>query len=448
VTDPKLEGLRAALELSPENHALRLVVFDALRGEGLQTEALEHVSPLLDAEAMPEETLVGAGTLALEHGELKLAARCLEVARRRGVLGGTAGLADGLTAALLDGGAARAAVEPGPAGDGGDDPVSLDDPPESDDEELRSSPPSHLVDPAQEQVAFADVGGLEEVKKAIHRTIILPFQRADLYERYGRRAGGGVMLYGPPGCGKTLLARATAGECGLPFYNLRIEDVLDPMYGVSERQLHAAFAEARQRAPCVLFIDELDAFAYARRKQQGSAGRALVDQLLQELDAIGADNAGMLVLAATNAPWDVDDALKRPGRFDRLVFVSPPDRPARRAILELAVADRPRGDLDLDAVAQATPLFSGADLRAVVERAVDAAIDRALETGEDVPVTRDDLGAAVHAARATTVDWLRTARNHVEFANHGGRYDDVLDFLERPEVKAARSKGGGRRERR
>ena len=416
----RLEGLRAALELSPDNHALRLVLAESLASAGEREEALDHFERLLDAGALPLDELVPVGELAVGAGRLQVAARCLEAARRGGVMGGTAGLEEQLKAALVDGGAARRVVD--------DEP--FDAPPRV----------SAVVDQPSEQVAFSDVGGLEEVKKAIHRTIVLPFQRPDLYERYGRRAGGGVMLYGPPGCGKTLLARATAGECGVPFLNLRIEDVLDPMYGVSERRLHDAFTEARAIAPCVLFIDELDAFAYARRKQQGSAGRALVDQLLQELDAIGSDNAGLLVLAATNAPWDVDDALKRPGRFDRVVFVSPPDDPARRTILELALADRPAAGLDLGAIVARTALFSGADLHALVERGVDAVIDEALDSGDDVPIAQAHLERAAAALRPTTVDWLRTARNYVEFANHGGRYDEVVAFLERPEAKALRKK--------
>jgi AAA+ superfamily predicted ATPase len=425
VSADRLEGLRAALELSPENHALRLVLAESLAGEGQGEEALEHYERLLADGALPADELVRVGELALHHGRLQLAARCLESARRGGVVGGTASLEQDLTEALVDGGAARRVV---------------DDEGDGEDEGLGMPGVAGLVDRAQQQIAFADVGGLDGVKKAIHRTIVLPFQRPDLYERYGRRAGGGVMLYGPPGCGKTLLARATAGECGVPFLNLRIEDVLDPMYGVSERRLHEAFSEARGMAPCVLFIDELDAFAYARRKQQGSAGRALVDQFLQELDAIGSDNAGLLVLAATNAPWDVDDALKRPGRFDRVVFVSPPDEPARRRILELALEGRPAGEIDLGGLVSRTPLFSGADLRALVERAVDSVIDEALDRGDDVPITAGHLERAAQELRPTTVDWLRTARNYVEFANHGGRYDEVVAFLERPEARALRKR--------
>jgi SpoVK/Ycf46/Vps4 family AAA+-type ATPase len=412
----RLEGLRAAVELSPDNHSLRLVLAEALAADDLGEEALGHYELLLDARALPTDELVRVGTLAMGLGRLQIAARCLEAARRAGAIGGTAALEQELKAALVDEGVARPAIDPDEPGPLVAEPVS------------------------EETVTFEQVGGLDGVKKAIHKTIVLPFQRPDLYERYGRKAGGGVLLYGPPGCGKTLLARATAGECGVPFLNVRMEDVLDPMYGVSERRLHDAFADARLRSPCVLFIDELDAIAFARRKQPGSAGRALVDQLLQELDAIGSDNQGMLVLAATNAPWDVDDALKRPGRFDRVVFVSPPDVPARRRILELALADRPQETVDLDDLAKRTALFSGADIRALVERAVDGVIDEALERGDDVPIRSAHLERALRDARATTTDWLRTARNYVEFANHGGRYDDVLAYLESPEGKAARKR--------
>jgi len=425
VSDPRLDGLLAALELSPDNAALRLVVAQELRDSDRPEEALEHLSRLLDDAALPPAELVPAGELALAHGKLQLAARCLDAARRAGVIGGTAALEADLKAALVEGGATRLVAETGAsaAGEPGED--------------ASGCAVGDLVDPARERVTFADVGGLDDAKQAVHRTIILPFQRPDLYEQYGRRAGGGVMLYGPPGCGKTLLARATAGECGLPFLNVRIEDVLDPHFGVSERLLHDAFEHARALAPCVLFLDELDAFAYARRKQQGSAGRALVDQLLQELDAIGSDNQGLLVLAATNAPWDVDDALKRPGRFDRVVFVPPPDPAARARVFELALHGRPVGAVDTGRLATAAELFSGADLRAVVERAVDAAIEAAIESGDTVAVDQRMLEAALAAQRATTLDWLRTARNFVEFANQGGRYDDVVGYLAGGAVKRA-----------
>jgi transitional endoplasmic reticulum ATPase len=210
---------------------------------------------------------------------------------------------------------------------------------------------------------------------------------------------------------------------------VRIEEILDPFIGMSERNLHDVFEQARRASPCVLFLDELDALGFARRKHVGSAGRPLVDQLLQELDAIGAENEGILVLAATNAPWDVDEAIKRPGRFDRMLFVPPPDSTARRRILELLIADRPAEKLDLKGLTKQTALFSGADLAALVERAVDRVIDEALDTGGEPPVRQEHLESALADMRPSTLEWLATARNYVEFANQGGRYEDVRRFL-------------------
>jgi transitional endoplasmic reticulum ATPase len=423
LSSPRVEGLRRALALTPENHPLRLVLAETLHEEGELEEAAAEYEVLLESGHLPAETMLRAGQLALGAGKLDRAAAFADAARAAGLVEGVAELQAEIDRALGLGGALRLVR------DGPDEELEL-----LDEEEL---PPAIQLEP-DDRTTFSDVGGLDDVKKTVHRTIILPYQRADLYEKYGRRAGGGILLFGPPGCGKTLLARATAGECGLPFSNIRIEEILDPYFGVSERNLHDAFVQARRYAPCVLFLDELDAIAFARRKHTGSVGRPLVDQVLQELDAIGADNEGILVLGATNAPWDVDEALKRPGRFDRLVFVPPPDLEARRKILELHLAGRPAEQLDLKAIAKRTPLFSGADLRAVIERAVDAVIDDALDlpAGQEPPLAQRHLEAALQGMRPSTLEWLETARNYVEFANQGGRYDEVSRFLVSREAKS------------
>ena len=413
----QIEALSRALELSPDNHELRLLLADALAGAGRGGEALAHYELLLESGSLPKDRIVDAGSTALAAGNLQLAARLLERAKNDGVVDGVAALQADLEKEL----------------GGGPEPA----PPQPSIDADESFTPAHYLD-TEPKVTFADVGGLDEAKKTIHRTIVLPFQRPDLYLKYGRRAGGGVMLYGPPGCGKTLLARATAGECGLPFFNVRIEDVLDPHLGLSERNLHDAFEHARLSAPCVLFLDELDALAYARRKQAGSAGRPLVDQLLQELDAIGSDNRDLLILSATNAPWDVDDALKRPGRLDRPLFVPPPDDRARRRILELALAQRHAEGVDVKQLARGTALFSGADLWALVEAAIDEVIDEALDSGSEPPLTMGHLESALTRARPTTLDWLASARNYVEFANQAGRYDEVASFLRSKEAKKLR----------
>lgn len=411
-------GLRRALETTPDNHALRLLLAELLVEGGEATEALVEFERLLAERALAPEALLAGGRAALAAGRHDRAQAFADAASEAGLVDGVSELKREIDESL---GLRRMVQLVGPHGD--EDGVQA---------------PQQLELDSRPAVTFADVGGLEDVKKAIHRTIVLPFQRSDLYEKYKRRAGGGVLLFGPPGCGKTLLARATAGECALPFSNVRIEEILDPYFGVSERNLHDAFVQARRFAPCVLFLDELDAIAFARRKHSGSAGRPLVDQLLQELDAIGADNEDVLVLAATNAPWDVDEAMKRPGRFDRVVFVPPPDEPARARILALHLAGRPTDDVDVERIAKRTALFSGADLAALVERAVDLVLDDALERGEERPVTTRDLETALRGIRPSTREWLATARNYVEFANQGGGYDEVAAFLLSREARAAK----------
>jgi SpoVK/Ycf46/Vps4 family AAA+-type ATPase len=289
---------------------------------------------------------------------------------------------------------------------------------------------SRLLRPEPEVVRFGDVGGLDEVKKQIERRIILPFKKPSLFQRFKKRVGGGILLYGPPGCGKTLLARATAGECQAKFFNIAISDVLDMYIGESERKLHALFEKARSSAPAVVFFDELEALAGKRQYTREAASSKIVSQFLSEMDGFAQNNHGVLILGATNVPWAIDPAFRRPGRFDRMMFIPPPDEVARRAILEKLLSERPvEPGIDVAALCKRASGFSGADLRNMVEFASDEAVERSLSEGREAPIQMKDLKHAQGEVRPTTLEWLSTARNYARYANEAGHYDEVLAFL-------------------
>jgi transitional endoplasmic reticulum ATPase len=279
------------------------------------------------------------------------------------------------------------------------------------------------------KIDFAAVGGMEALKEEIRLKIIYPITHAEMYKAYGKTIGGGILMYGPPGCGKTHLARATAGEIRAGFISVSINDILDMWLGNSEKNLHELFEQARQNAPCVLFFDEVDALASRRGDQLQSAGRNVINQFLTELDGVQYSNEGVLILAATNAPWYLDSAFRRPGRFDRILFVQPPDKAARAAILRLLCQGKPVENIDFDGLAQKTERFSGADLKAVVDRAIEAKLQAAMKTGIPTPLTTKDLAQAVKAMNASTREWFGTARNYATHANQDGTYDDILTYL-------------------
>jgi SpoVK/Ycf46/Vps4 family AAA+-type ATPase len=281
------------------------------------------------------------------------------------------------------------------------------------------------------KIGFAEVGGMEAMKEEIRLKIIHPLKHPELYKAYGKTVGGGILMYGPPGCGKTHLARATAGEIKAGFIAIGINEVLDMWLGASERNLHALFEQARASTPCVLFFDEVDALAGSRADHRGGAGRQVINQFLAELDGVGASNDGVLVLAATNAPWHLDGAFRRPGRFDRILFVPPPDAPARASILRVMLKGKPIDAPDLDLVAKKTAQFSGADLKAVIDRAIEAKLAQAMQDGVPRPLGTKDLVAAAAAVRPSTREWFASAKNHALYANQGGTYDEVLKYLDR-----------------
>jgi SpoVK/Ycf46/Vps4 family AAA+-type ATPase len=236
-------------------------------------------------------------------------------------------------------------------------------------------------------------------------------------------------MYGPPGCGKTHLARATAGEVNARFLAIGIHDVMDMYLGQSERNLHGIFEMARANTPCVLFFDEVDALGSSRSDMRQSAGRHVINQFLSEMDGIASNNSGVLVLAATNAPWYVDTALRRPGRFDRVIFVPPPDNSARGEILKIVLEGKPLENVNYEKVSAVTDGFSGADLRGLVDMAVEGKLEEAMKKGTVLPLTTQDLVNAAKKQKPTTRDWFETAKNYALYSNQSGFYDDILAYV-------------------
>lgn len=288
---------------------------------------------------------------------------------------------------------------------------------------------SGMEEPERPTIAFADVGGMDQVKEEVRMKIILPLQQPELFKAYGKKIGGGILMYGPPGCGKTFLARATAGEVQAGFLAVGISDVLDMWIGQSEKNLHAVFEQARSHRPCVLFFDEVDALGANRTDMLKSGGRQIINQFLAELDGVASSNEGVLILAATNAPWHLDPAFRRPGRFDRILFVPPPDRAARAAIFRLLLKGKPVGEIDFDGLAKKTDGFSGADLKAVIDVAVEAKLREAMAAGKLQPLTGRDFLEAIKQHKPTVRDWFQTARNHALYANQSGLYDEILAYM-------------------
>src|SRR5215217_6662520 len=402
--DSTINSLREALKHSPDNIPLRQFLADSLLNLNRLEEAETEYSALLK-QTNDSKAKVGLAKVFFKKGNYSACNVILEEV----IDNGTTDVAVFITYSrgLIKENAIAKAVEMYKSA------LAID--PNCTDEELdsllRSKGVAAPVETDEEadtrflqkpNINFTDVGGMDAIKKEIELKIIKPLLFPDLYKAYGKKTGGGILLYGPPGCGKTYIARATAGQVNARFISVGLNDILDMWVGNSEKNLHHIFEIARQNTPCVLFFDEIDALGASRSDMKQSSGRHLINQFLQELDGINNSNEGVLILGATNTPWHLDSAFRRPGRFDRIIFIPPPDTEAREAILKLKLKNKPVDSIDYKSLASKIENYSGADIEAIIDIAIEEKLEDSFKDGIPKPLSTKDILNAAKRHKAST----------------------------------------------
>jgi AAA+ superfamily predicted ATPase len=438
--EPLLDSLRNAVNAMPDDVPLRLHLATMLLRAGQRDEAVRHLGAVLQRDPGNAEAMRMLTSPAEVSGPPASPPADVDGSSERAR--GSAPPATGPSP--VQDGPGDAAKTSGAGGAGGAGPGDNYDWSQAEDE-LSDVLPAMFVgeagsvsagldearayDAEHTGLTLADVAGLDEVKQRLEAAFLAPMRNPELRKLYGKSLRGGLLLYGPPGCGKTFIARAVAGELGARFITVSFADLIDMFVGRSERNIHELFEVARRNAPCVVFLDEVDAIGQKRSQLRNTPMRSAVNQLLLELDDVASDNTGVFLLAATNHPWDVDSALRRPGRFDRTLLVLPPDGQAREGVFRYHLRDRPVAGIDLAKLSKLTDGYSGADIAHICETAAERALLDSVQRGEPRLIGQADLEAAVGEVRPSLGTWFETARNVALFANEGGAYDDLVAYL-------------------
>ncbi len=260
-------------------------------------------------------------------------------------------------------------------------------------------------------VTYEDIGGLKRELRLVREMIELPLKHPELFQRLGIDPPKGVLLYGPPGTGKTLIAKAVANEVNAHFISISGPEIMSKYYGESEQRLREIFEEAKENAPSIIFIDEIDSIAPKREEVTGEVERRVVAQLLALMDGLEA-RGDVIVIAATNRPDAIDPALRRPGRFDREIEIGVPDKEGRKEILEIHTRGMPLAeDVDLDELAELTIGFVGADLEALCKEAAMHALRSRMEKGE-IDIEAEEIPEEVlENLKVTREDFLEALKN-------------------------------------
>jgi SpoVK/Ycf46/Vps4 family AAA+-type ATPase len=415
--DPALlRALRQSVGNDPDNVPARLHLAQVLLDADEPDDALDEATGVLDLEPANAEAIALAADAC---DELGLTDRADAYRHLLAAL-----------AALADAGAGR-----GPRAGRRSRPdrtVDLDDEDDRDDEDAddeidldREADATDalrhgwILEDTDPVITFADAIGLDDVGRRLD-ALLVPLRHPDLAARVRRTARGAVLLYGPSGCGKTLMSRAVAGELARPRFSVELVELLDGTPEGAER-LHAVFEAARAKAPCVLVVDDLDVLSQEPHE--------VVVQFLVEIDSLGGED-GVLVMATSTVPWDIDAALRRPGRFDRAILVPPPNTPARVAMIEHHLLDWPVKDLDVDALARSLDGYSYSDIWLITETAAERALEQAYASESTWEVTGFELDRVAADTRPSTRSWLELAHGSVGGAAGAVTiYGDLLAYL-------------------
>jgi SpoVK/Ycf46/Vps4 family AAA+-type ATPase len=280
-------------------------------------------------------------------------------------------------------------------------------------------------------INFSAIAGMEEVKEELRKAIIYHLTRPELSKEFRQKAGGGILFYGPPGCGKTYIMQATVGEAGVNLYTAEIQDILGESPEAAAKRLHEIFQEARFNTPSVLFFDEIDALG-GRRGQQSPEMRFVVNQFLADMSGLESSNENVLVVGATNAPWDVDPALRRAGRFTTKVFIPPPDFNTRVSLFKMYAQKTPlAGDINYERLAELTENFSSSDIAGICDKAAQIPWSDSIKGMQKRAVAMGDFTTVLTGWPSSLVPWYGLAERELSASGETDVYPELKMLIEK-----------------